>query len=318
MRSLVIGGAGFIGSHLVERLVERGPVTVIDDLSVGQRAFLAAAEARGEVELIVADARDAEALCARATGHDVLFHLSANPEARRGLEDTRLDLEQGTIATWAALEAARRAKVPRFVLASSGTVYGEASGVCAEEDLGELPISLYGASKLASEALVSAFSHCFGLQATIVRFGNVVGPRATHGAILDFLRKLAASPRELEVLGDGAQSKPYLHVEDCVRGLLFALDHGAGAGPVFNLAPEGATSVREIAEACVRASPSPGAVVRYTGGERGWRGDVPRSRMSMARLRALGFELQHDSDQAVARAVAEVARQVFGHGEATV
>lgn len=315
MRSLVIGGAGFIGSHLVERLVARGPVTVVDDLSVGRREFLARAAAAGSVELVVCDARDVDALALHASGQDVVFHLSANPEARRGLEDTRLDLEQGTLATYAALEASRRARVTRFVFASSGTVYGETDQACAEGDLGQLPISLYGASKLAGEALVSAFCHCFDISATIVRFGNVVGPRATHGAIYDFLHKLARDPSELEVLGDGAQSKPYLHVDDCVLGLMFALDRGAPPFDVFNLAPDGATTVRTIAEACVRASPSPKATIRYLGGERGWRGDVPRSRMRADKLRRLGFSLALTSDEAVLRAVSEVAREVFGAPE---
>ena len=162
-------------------------------------------------------------------GHDVVFHLAANPEARRALDNPRLDLEQGTIVTWNALEAARRNKVGRFVFASSGTVYGHTPDACDELSLGHLPISLYGASKLAGEAMLASYVECFGMRGCIVRFGNVVGPRATHGAILDFCRKLLATPDALEVLGDGAQSKPYLHVSDCVAGILFILDHGRGA-----------------------------------------------------------------------------------------
>lgn len=315
MKSLVVGGAGFIGSHLVDRLVARGPVRVLDDLSVGRPDHLAAHLASGACELVVTDVRDVDATSRAAEGADVIFHLSANPEARWGLEDTRLDLEQGTVAAWSALEAARRARVPRFVFSSSGTVYGELERHAAEGDLGSLPISLYGASKLAGEALASAFSHCFGLQALVVRFGNVVGPRGTHGAALDFLKKLRATDPddpELEVLGDGAQSKPYLWVGDCADGLLFVLDHAPGALEVFNLAPSDATSVRTIAEACVAASPYPRARIRYTGGERGWKGDVPRSRMSPDRLAALGFRVRHTSDDAVRMAVEALAREVFG------
>ncbi|NUP09024.1 MAG: NAD-dependent epimerase/dehydratase family protein [Polyangiaceae bacterium] len=311
MRSFVVGGAGFIGSHLVELLVDRGPVTVFDDLSVGRAAFLELASATGRVRLIEGDARDLDALAPHVADHDVVVHLSANPEARRGLVDTRLDLEQGTIATYNALEAARRAGVGKFVFASSGTVYGESEDACAEEDLGRLPISLYGASKLAGEAMVSAFAHCFDSCATIVRFGNVVGPRGTHGAALDFLRKLRDDPHELEVLGDGEQAKPYVHVTDCAAGILFALDHTTPPLEVFNLAPSDTTSVRQIAETCIRLSPYPDAVIRYTGGERGWRGDVARSKMRSDKLRERGFSLRHSSDEAMKRAVDELVAEVF-------
>src|SRR5262245_30267771 len=160
-RFFVVGGAGFIGSHLTDRLVERGSVTIYDNLSIGKRDFLQRALGSGRATLVVGDALDGEALARACAGHDVMFHLAANPEARWGLDNPRLDLEQGTIATHNALEAARRARVSRFVLASSGTVYGDTPEPCAEQDLGQLPISLYGASKLAGEALVSAYVECF-------------------------------------------------------------------------------------------------------------------------------------------------------------
>jgi UDP-glucose 4-epimerase len=311
-RYFVIGGAGFIGSHLSERLAERGAVTVFDDLSVGRREFLEVAFRGGKCQLVVGDARDLGALERALPGHDVVFHLAANPEARFGLDDPRLDLEQGTIATWNVLEAMRRVKVPRLVFASSGTVYGDTPEACAERDLGMLPISLYGASKFAGEALISAFAECFGLRGHIFRFGNVVGPRGTHGAALDFLRKLKQSERELVVLGDGAQAKPYVWVEDCVEGMLFGLDHAQERVNVFNIAPADTTSVRRIAELCVAASPFPSATIRYTGGERGWPGDVPRSRLDPSKLGELGFRVRHSSEKAVQRAVAALCREVFG------
>jgi UDP-glucose 4-epimerase len=314
MRSLVVGGAGFIGSHMVDALVERGPVTVYDDLSVGRRAWIQGHVEAGRATLVEADALDLERLAGAMAGHDLVVHLAANPEARWGLERTRLDLEQGTIATYNVLEAMRRTGVPRLVFASSGTVYGETPAVAAEGDLGHLPISLYGASKLAGEALISAFVECFGIEAWIYRFGNVVGPRGTHGAALDFLKKLRDSKVELEVLGDGRQSKPYLFVTDCVDGMLFGLDHAKEKLNVHNLAPPDATSVTRIAELCVAASPYPGAAVRYTGGDRGWPGDVPRSRMDPGKLAALGFRVRFTSDEAVARAVAALAVEVFGPG----
>jgi len=311
MRSFVVGGAGFIGSHVVDRLVTRGPVTVYDNLSVGKRAFVEGHLAAGRATLIEADALDLDRLAEAVRGHDLVVPLAANPEARWGLERTRLDLEQGTIATYNVLEAMRRAEVPRLIFSSSGTVYGDTARVCAEGDLGELPISLYGASKLAGEALIAAFVECFGLTARIYRFGNVVGPRGTHGAALDFLKKLRDRRTELEVLGDGRQSKPYLFVTDCVDGMLFGLDHAEGKLAVLNLAPPDVTSVARIAELCVAASPYKDAAIRYTGGDRGWPGDVPRSRMDPGKLAALGYRVSLTSDQAVQRAVEALAREVF-------
>jgi UDP-glucose 4-epimerase len=311
-RFFVVGGAGFIGSHLCDRLIERGTLTIYDNLSIGKREYVAGPLASGRATLVQADALDLETLVRAIAGHDTVFHLAANPEARCGLENPRLDLEQGTIATHNVLEAARRANVTRFVLSSSGTVYGDTAASCDERSLGSLPISLYGASKLAGEALVSAYVECFDLRASIFRFGNVVGPRGTHGAALDFLKKLEKTPEELEVLGDGHQAKPYVHVEDCVDGMLYGLDHEMERLDIYNIAPPDVTSVRRIAELCVRASPYPNARIRYTGGERGWRGDVPRSRLDPKKLAALGWTVKKTSDQAVEAAVAALAVEVFG------
>jgi UDP-glucose 4-epimerase len=316
LRSFVVGGAGFIGSHMVDALVARGPVTVYDNLSVGNRAWIEGHLEAGRARLVEADALDLERLVAEVAGHDLVVHLAANPEARWGLTRTRLDLEQGTIATYNVLEAMRRGGVPRLIFSSSGTVYGETAATCAEGDLGCLPISLYGASKMAGEALIAAFVECFGLTAHVYRFGNVVGPRGTHGAALDFLRKLRDRKTELEVLGDGRQSKPYLFVTDCVEGMLFGLDHAKERLNVHNLAPLDTTSVARIAELCVAASPYKDATVRYTGGDRGWPGDVPRSRMDPGKLATLGYRVRHTSDEAVARAVAALAREVFPEGAA--
>lgn len=312
MRFFVVGGAGFIGSHLVDLLVERGTVTVYDNLSVGKVEFIAKHLESGRAKLVRGDALDLDALGAAVQGHDVIFHLAANPEARWGLERTRLDLEQGTIATYNSLEAARLAGVKRFVFSSSGTVYGNTAKPCAEDDLGSLPISLYGASKFAGEALVSSYVECFKLQGFIVRFGNVVGGRGTHGAILDFCKKIKAHPDHLDVLGDGRQSKPYLHVTDCALGLLYVLDHAPDPLNVYNLGPSDWTSVTRIAEMCVAASPHPAAKIVYSGGAQGWPGDVPTSRLNPDKLTKLGFQLRYSSDKAVEMAVNQIAREVFG------
>jgi UDP-glucose 4-epimerase len=227
--------------------------------------------------------------------------------------------------------------VPKIVFSSSGTVYGDTGEPCGESDLGHLPISLYGASKFAGEALISAYAECFGLHAWIFRFGNVVGSRGTHGAALDFLKKLRDARTHLEVLGDGRQAKPYLHVTDCVSGILHGLRHAGSASQttpsgtlrdpsefekalrsaqervhVMNLGPADFTSVRRIAELCVAASPYPQAEIRYTGGDRGWPGDVPQSRLKPDKLASLGFRVRYTSDQAVEMAVRSLAKEVFG------
>lgn len=311
--TLIVGGAGFIGSHLTDRLAGSRPLTVFDDLSVGRREHLAGPLASGQVRLVTGDTRSLPALEAAMAGHETVVHLSANPEARWALENPRLDLEQGTLATWNVLEAMRKTGAKRLVFASSGTVYGPRDGVCREADLGELPISLYGASKLAGEAMIAAWVECFGIHASILRFGNVVGSRGTHGVALDFLRKLEVERgARLEVLGDGRQSKPYLHVSDCAEGLAAALDRAPGPLDVFNLAPDGATCVAAIAAACVAASPWPSAPIHFGQEARGWPGDVPRSRMSGdLAARVLGFRIERASDEAVAMAIEELAREVF-------
>ncbi len=311
MLSFVIGGAGFIGSHLVDRLVARGHVTVYDNLSVGRRDFIAKHLNSGHATLVEGDLLDTDTLTKAMAGHDLVAHFAANPEARWGLQRTRLDLEQGTIATYNVLEAMRHHHIPKLIFASSGTVYGERDQACAEADLGSLPISLYGASKMASEALISAFSSCFGLQAWVYRFGNVVGPRGTHGAALDFLHKLKRTPQQLTVLGDGRQAKPYLLVSDCVDGILYAFDHTDEALNIYNLAPIGTTPVSRIAQWCIDASPYPDATIVYTGGSRGWPGDIPRSRMDPGKLAALGWRVTHSSDEAVALAISALAKEVF-------
>jgi UDP-glucose 4-epimerase len=324
-RIAVVGGAGFIGSHLTERLANDGAhVTVLDDLSVGRREHLEPASATGRVTLRVGDARSREVARAALAGQDAVVHLAANPEARAGLLDPRLDLELGLMTTLRVAEEAGAAGVRHLVFASSGTVYGPAPledrpSARVEDDLGSLPISLYGASKLASEAFLSAHAECFGLSVTTLRFGNVVGPRATHGVILDLCRKLRASPHRLEVLGDGRQEKPYLHVSDCVDGLRFALSRdptsAASRGAPYrawNLAPASTTTVARIATLVVAASPDPRAEIVYAGGPRGWPGDVPLSRMDPSLLAELGFRIECTSDAAVERAVREIAGEVFG------
>ena len=307
----VVGGAGFIGSHLVQLLAERGhKVCVFDDFSVGREGFLDQAMRTGRVSLVRGDARDRSALERAMRGASAVVHLAANPEARRGLMDDRIDVALGLETTLEVLSAMQAAKVRRLIFASSGTVYGDRAEPAGETDLGSLPVSLYGASKLASEAFISAHVACFDLGAVVLRFGNVVGPRATHGVIKDFVDQLVADPTKLIVLGNGTQQKPYLHVSDCAFGIHYALLHLAKGEPgqltTWNLTPRTQTAVRTIAEWVVAQSPNPAAEILLGQTTRGWRGDVPVSRLLPDKLSGHGFTIHTPSDTAVQRAISEI------------
>jgi UDP-glucose 4-epimerase len=309
VRAFVSGGAGFIGSHLVPRLLAEGhAVTVYDDLSLGRREHLRACEAAPGFRFVKGDLCDRERLHEALAGHDTVFHLAANSDIREGTLRTDLDLRLGTLTCYEVLEAMRATGARRIVLASSSVVYGEARVQPTPEDHGPLePISLYGASKLACEGLVSAFAHQYGLRPWIYRLANVVGARATHGVVHDFLRKLARDPTRLDVLGDGRQAKPYLYVDDCIDGMLFGLDRAGDEGPhVFNLTTEGATSVRAIAEIVCKELGLADVELRFEREARGWRGDVPQVRMDPGRLARLGWRARLGSDEAVRQAVRDL------------
>jgi UDP-glucose 4-epimerase len=314
-RYFVTGGAGFIGSHLVERLVGRGGVTVYDNLSSGRREFISHHIGREGFNLVKADLLDLDTLGKAISGHDVVFHLAANPDVRAGITATDLDLRTGVIATYNVLEAMRRNEIRRLVFTSSSTVYGDAGITPVNEGYGPLePISLYGASKLGSEGLISAFCHLFDMQGWIFRLANIVGSRLTHGVIFDFINKLKQNPQRLEIMGDGRQQKPYLHVDDCLDGMLMALEKSGGTLNIFNLGPDSATSVVRIAEIIAAAMGLKEVEFYYTGGKGGWVGDVPQVRLDMTEMSRLGWKPEHSSDEAVRRAVAEIIEGAVENG----
>jgi UDP-glucose 4-epimerase len=307
MNYFVTGGAGFIGSHLADSLTGMGEVTVYDNLSSGRREYLGQNLDKGGFRFVQADLLDREQLAEAMKGSEVVFHMAANPEVKDAAGNTELDLKQGTIATYNVLEAMRLNDVREIVFASSSTVYGDTSGKPVAEDYGPLqPISLYGASKLASEGLITAFCHLFGMQAWIFRFANVVGDRATHGVISDFISKLRRNPALLQVLGDGLQEKPYIHVRDCVKGMLFGFQHAHQEVNVYNLGNDDAVSVTEIAHMVVEVMELSGVTLNYTGGKRGWPGDVPRVRLDTSRMEALNWRPEHNSREAVRKAIREI------------
>ena len=314
MRALVTGGAGFIGSHLCDRLLARGDeVWCVDNLHLGRRRNIAHLERSNSFHFLEQDvlARDRlEALFAEAK-LEAVFHLAANSDIAAGSADPELDFRLNELTTTAVLDAMRRHGVRRLFFASTSAVFGEANAVL-HEDYGPLaPISFYGASKLAAEAYISTYAHLFGLSAVVLRFPNVVGERATHGVIYDFLRKLDKNPRELEVLGDGNQTKPYLYVSDLVDAILVACERSSGPLCVYHAAGIGETSVREIAQIVLAATGRSETKIRYTGGDRGWPGDVPRFRYDISRLQALGWRPQRHSTDAVRHAVERIKANGF-------
>jgi UDP-glucose 4-epimerase len=307
---VVTGGAGAIGSTLVGRLLERGAtVRVIDNLSSGRREHLPPAPSPGRLSLTVEDLSEPAKYGAQFHGADAVWHLAANADIRRGSTDPRVDLEQGTLATFHVLETARQHDVPRVYFSSSSVVYGFPKVMPTPEDYGPLePQSLYAAAKLAAEGLCSAYAHLYGLRAYLFRFANIIGPHMTRGILYDFFDKLARDPSRLEVLGDGRQSKSYLRTEDCVEGMLLAGDRVAETVNIFNLGSEDRSSVREIAEKVVAVHGNR-AQIEYTGGVRGWPGDVPQQFLAIDRLRALGWRPRYSSSGAIDRTIAEIAAE---------
>lgn len=307
MRYFVSGGAGFIGSHLVDRLISTGYVTVYDNLSSGNKEFIKPHFNRGGFQLIQADLLKLDTLKKAMKDHDVVFHMAANPEVRVDIEKTDLDLRQGTIATYNILEAMRINSIRKIVFASSSTIYGETPIEPVAEDYGPLqPISLYGASKLASEGLITAFCHIFGMQSWIFRFANVVGVRATHGIVVDLINKLKQNTNELEILGDGTQEKPYIHVDDCVEGVLYGFQHSKEQVNVFNLGTATSTKASVIAQILVGEMGLRDVKFKYTGGKRGWPGDVSQVRFDTSKMERLGWKPRYNSDEVVRQGIRDI------------
>ena len=310
---IVTGAAGFIGSRLVDRLLALGhDVVGLDNLSRGRREHLVEAETTGRFRLIELDLIDETALdaaLAAAGPVDTVWHLAANSDIPAGVSDARIDWRDTFMTTFAVVEAMKRHAIPRIVFASTSAVYGALDQVLDETTGPLLPISNYGAMKLAGEAAISAAAESHLQQAVICRFPNVVGPRATHGVIYDLVGKLLGQARELEVLGDGRQCKPYLHVSELVEAMLHLWSTQTERRVLVNIGPEddGAT-VKVIAEAVVEAAGG-GTPLRYTGGDRGWLGDVPRVRYTVDRLKTSGWAPELSSEDAVRRAAGEVARE---------
>lgn len=290
MRMFVTGGAGFIGSNLVDRLLAAGhDVTVYDNFSTGRRAFLVEALRSPQFTLIEEDLLSLPDLKRAMAGHDFIFHLAANADVRFGTEDPSKDLEQNTIVTFHVLESMRANGIRRLAFSSTGSIYGEPQIFPTSEDA-PFPIqtSLYGASKLAGEGLIAAYAAGFGFQGYIFRFVSILGERYTHGHVFDFYRKLRDNPEQIEILGNGQQRKSYLYVQDCLDAMLLAIDRANDPVNIFNLGTDAYCRVDDsLSWICSHLDLNPRRC--YRGGERGWIGDSPLIFLNTAKIRALGW-----------------------------
>ncbi|HVY39478.1 MAG TPA: NAD-dependent epimerase/dehydratase family protein [Polyangia bacterium] len=314
-RFIIVGGAGFIGSHFCDHLL--GPagaagVTIYDNYSSGRAWHHAAHDADPRFRVVRGEVEDTRELAAAMDGHDVVIHLASNPDIARAAREPTIDFTQGTALTQSVVEAMRVTSAKRILYASGSGVYGELGSVEAQEDHGPLiPVSTYGASKLAGEALIASYAYMFDLRGCGFRFGNVVGPRQTHGVGFDFARRLLASaaagekPIVLKILGDGSQSKSYVHVSDIVRAVLTAHEKTAAPFTPYNVATGDYITVREIAALaveCVGLRPDQ-VSFEYSGGDRGWKGDVPIVRLDTARIQSLGWRCELTSREALRRSM---------------
>ena len=304
MFSVVTGGAGFIGSHLVDELVARGDqVLVIDNCSAGTVSNLATHLEAGSITFLKQDLL-ADGWQVSCRGADRIYHIAADPDVRGSARSPESVIANNVVATGRILETMRKLGIPEIVFTSTSTVYGEANVIPTPEKYAPLePISVYGGSKLAGEALISAYSATFDMRAWVFRFANIIGPRSSHGVIWDFIHKLRVNPEELEILGDGTQKKSYLDVKDCIGAILFAVDNSANRYNVYNIGSEDWVDVVSIADIVAEEMNLPDVQYRFTGGDRGWVGDVPRMLLSIEKLKALGWSPEFGSLASVRRAV---------------
>jgi UDP-glucose 4-epimerase len=303
-RYFVAGGAGFIGSHMVRRLLQtpEANVVIYDNFSSGRSWHLPPEDDR--LRIVRGDLKDLAPLAKAIAGSEVVFHFASNPDIARAAKEPDIDFWEGTYLTQNLLEAMRTAGVRRILYASGSGVYGDTGTTPVSEDYSPLePISTYGASKLACEALLCSYCHMFELEGVAFRFANVVGPRQTHGVAYDFIRRLLVDPSRLEILGDGTQSKSYIHVDDVLNALLSIHDQGWQGFRVFNVATEDYVTVRQIADLVAEQLHLTGVEYTFAGGTRGWKGDVPIVRFDTTKLRKLGWTNRRTSVAALRDAI---------------
>jgi UDP-glucose 4-epimerase len=306
--SIVTGGAGFIGNHLAEKLVEKGhTVIILDNFSAGKLENVQHLLDNPSVTLVKEDLKKPQQLGKIVKNCDIIYHLAANPEVRVGETDPKVHFEENILTTFNVLEAIRQAKTPKtIVFTSTSTVYGEASRIPTPENYAPLiPISTYGASKLACEALITSYAYTFNHRALILRLANIIGPKSDHGVIVDFIRKIVANPKKLEILGDGTQEKSYLHIEDCIEAITHLTNtflKNTKKADIYNIGSHDKITVKEIAKIVAEEMGKPNIKYAFTGGVdggRGWKGDVKIMQLSINKLLRTGWKPKHTSKQAV-------------------
>ncbi|WP_297216313.1 NAD-dependent epimerase/dehydratase family protein [Thermoplasma sp.] len=306
---MITGGAGFIGSNMVEMLLEENDVTVIDNLSITDDRYIRPFMGRKNFNFIKEDITES----VTPGEYDAVVHLAADSDVRNGSQDPTIDLRSNVIGTVNVLEMMRKNDIKDILFASSSTIYGEAKIIPTPENYGPLlPISSYGASKLSAEAFISSYSHYYGIDAKILRFANIVGKNSTHGVIFDFINKLKKNSSELEVLGDGTQAKSYMHVTDCINSMFYVYEKVKGTD-VFNLGNDDVTNVDTIARYVIEAMGLKNTKIVHRGGYmgRGWPGDVKYTRMDVKKLKETGWKNRYSSDEAVKVAIEEIKRQIL-------
>jgi UDP-glucose 4-epimerase len=305
MKAFISGGAGFVGSHLVRKLFLEARaelVVVYDNFSSGRLDYLRDVPHAGRLKIITGDIKQLDTLSEAMRGCDTVFHLAANPDIAKAVTQPDIDFWEGTYLTQNILEAMRLNCAKEIFYTSGSGVYGENASVFFSEIYGPcVPISTYGASKLACEALIASYCHMFGMAGRALRFANVVGPRQTHGVGYDFVRRLRQDPSRLRILGDGSQSKSYIHVDDILNAVFCVAKNCHEKFDIFNVATSDYVTVREIAEMAVELCglPPGGVLFEFTGGDRGWKGDVPVVRFDCSKIENLGWRCSRTSGDAL-------------------
>jgi UDP-glucose 4-epimerase len=318
MNIFISGGAGFIGSHLLRLLLKDEKVSrvvIFDNFTSGHRSYLDENITDSRLRIVKADLKDLGAIKTAMEGCETIYHLAANPDIAKAGTQPDTDFWEGTYLTQNVVEAMRQTGATRIFYTSGSGVYGEKPEVDFPESYGPcIPISTYGASKLASEALIAAYCHMFGLVGRVFRFANVVGPRQTHGVGYDFIRRLKSDSKALRILGDGTQKKSYIHVDDVLEAIFLVEANATEPYEVFNVATDDYVTVRQIADLAVVIAGLRPENVRYefTGGDRGWKGDVPIVRFDCSKIKALGWRNRRSSAEALTDAMEAMRREIEG------
>lgn len=308
---VITGGLGFIGGHLALQLLNKGSqVTIYDRCNHGEQPWHKKLWNHPHCRIVIEDLRNNnKKLKTALAGQDIVYHLAANANSRRSLKERDIDLHHGIEVTWNLLQTMAELKIPQVVYASSQLVYGESDALLLRESVTPLlPLSLYGNSKLSGEAIISAHSHLHGIRATILRFGNIVGSRMSYGIVRDFVSKLRHDPQTLEILGDGQQQRNYLHIEDCISAIAIATsENSTKSWQVYNVGNDDYISAEAVANIVSSVMLGHSKIdYQFTGGKRGWKGDVPNLRCDISKMRSLGWKPQQNSAEAIAAATRSI------------